>query len=214
MLPILRPAGIVTIGQYWRSPIMNHKDLMTHTHGLLRAVLLSAAAVTLAGCGAGIARTSVSSATTTVANPSPTPASSAIANVTVAEQAALKLFDADPSLSGHWDPCSNSNNWAACPMSAAVKMRLADLTSKGYFADGAGCGEEYISGTQNGLNNAPTVLSGIAGGNDSVTVVIQRGSLQPYLSAFMTKENGTWLASDLASGSGAAASIFSAKPNC
>src|ERR1700736_2147469 len=112
---------------------MNHKDLMTHTQGILRAVLLSAAAVTLAGCGAGIGRTSGASATATVASPSPTPVSSAIANVTAAEQAALKLFDADPSLSGHWNPCSNSNNWAACPMAAAVKARLADLGSGGYF---------------------------------------------------------------------------------
>jgi hypothetical protein len=30
----------------------------------------------------------------------------------------------------------------------------------------------------------------------------------------MSIENGTWLASDLASGTGAAASIFAAKPNC
>jgi hypothetical protein len=30
----------------------------------------------------------------------------------------------------------------------------------------------------------------------------------------MTKQNGTWLASDLASGAGPAASIFSTNPNC
>ena len=99
-------------------------------------------------------------------------------------------------------------------MSALVKTRLADLTSKGYFGDAGGCGEEYISGTQNGLNNAPTVLTSVVGGNGSVTVVIQRGPAQPNLTAGMTKEKGAWLAFDLASGGGPAASVFSAKPNC
>jgi len=193
---------------------MNRKELMTHTQGIFRAVLLSAAAVTLAGCGAGIVRTTASSATTTVASPSPTPASSAIANVTGAEQAALKLFDADPSLSGHWTSCSNVNNWAACPMAASVKARLADLQSGFYFADSGGCGEDYISGTQNGFFNAPTVLSGVASGDGSVTVVIQREAGRPHLTAVMAQEQGTWLATDLASGNGPAASLFSAKPNC
>ena len=193
---------------------MDRTDRMDHTPSFLGALLSAAAAVTLAGCGAGIAPTSVSSATPTAATPSSTSVSTQIVNVTAAEQAALHLFVADPALAGHWNPCSNSDNWAACPMSAAVKARLADLTSRGYFGDNGGCGEEYISSTQNGLNNAPTVLSGVAGGNGSVTVVIQRGPARPNLIAVMAQEQGTWLASDLASGSGPAASLFSAKPNC
>ena len=99
-------------------------------------------------------------------------------------------------------------------MAAAVKARLADLGSGGYFADFGGCGEEYISGTQNGINNAPTVLSGVASGDGSVTVVIQRGAARPNLTAVMAQEQGTWLATDLASGNGPTASLFSAKPNC
>jgi hypothetical protein len=172
------------------------------------AVLLVVAAVMLAGCGAGIAATTGSSVTPIATTSTP------VANVTAAEQAALHLFAADPAVPDHWYPCSNSDNWAACPMSAAVKMRLADLTSKGYFADFGGCGEEYVSGTQNGFNNAPTVLSGVASGDGSVTVVIQRGPARPSLTAVMAQEQGTWLATDLASGNGPAASIFSAKPNC
>ena|SRR5438132_1526322 len=187
---------------------MVRTDRIDHAWSFLGAVLLVAAAVTFAGCGASTATTTGSSATPITTTSTP------VADVTAAEQAALHLFVADPSVPHHWNPCSNTDNWAACPMSAAVKMRLADLTGKGYFGVAGGCGEEYISGTQNGLNNAPTVISGIAGGNGSVTVVVQRGSSQPHLTAVMAQENGTWLASDLASGSGAAASIFSAKPNC
>ncbi len=184
---------------------MNRTNRMDHTPSFLGALLSAAAAVTLAGCGASIAGTTASTATPT---PTPTP------NVTAAEQAALRLFVADPSLSGRWNPCSNSDNWAACPMSAAVKARLADLISKGYFSDTGACGEDYITGTQNGLNSAPTVLSGVAGGDGSVTVVIQRGPGGPNLTAVMAQQQGTWLASNLASGSGPAASLFSAKPNC
>jgi hypothetical protein len=147
------------------------------------------------------------SPTMTVVPPPPT-------DVAGAQRAALGLFVADPSLPGHWNPCSNADNWAACPLSARVKARLAELTGRGYFGVAGGCGEEYISGTQNGLSNAPMVLSAVAEANGSVTVVIQRGPSRPSLTAVMTKENGTWLASDLASGTGPAASIFSANPNC
>ena len=136
------------------------------------------------------------------------------ADVAGAQRAAFGLFVADTSLPGHWDSCSNVDNWAACPLSVTVKARLAELTSRGYFSDAGGCGEDYISGTQNGLFNAPKVLSADAAGNGRVTVVIQRAPSRPDLSAVMTKENGTWLASDLASGTGPAASIFSTKPNC
>jgi len=139
------------------------------------------------------------------------------ADVASAKQAALGLFVADPSTTNHWIACSNADSWAACPLAPTVKARLADLTSKGYFGDVGGCGEEYISGTQNGFNNPPQVLSAIVGDNGAVTVVIQRSTANPpspNFTAVMTLVSGKWLASDLASGTGANASIFSAKPNC
>jgi hypothetical protein len=165
---------------------------------------------------AGSPSTSSSPASTPVTSPSParTAEPTPPADVAGAQRVALGLFVSDPSVPGHWYPCSNVDNWAACPLSARVKARLADLTSSGYFGGAGGCGEEYISGTQNGLFNAPKVLSAVAGANGTVTVVIQRGPSHPGLTAVMTNENGTWLASDLVSGTGPAASIFSAKPNC
>src|SRR3989442_15668600 len=75
--------------------------------------------------------------------------------------------------------------------------------------------EDYITGTQNGLFTAPRVVSAVAGVDGKVTVVIERGSpAPPTLTAVMTNQSGTWLASDLASGIGPSASIFSANPNC
>ena len=163
------------------------------------------AVAVLVGCGA-------TTGTTTVSSPTPTPA-----DVASAKQAALGLFVADSSTPNHWTACSNTDNWAACPLSPAVKARLADLTGKGYFGDVGGCGEDYISGTQNGFNNAPQALSAVAGANGAVAVVIQRSTANPRspnLTSIMTLEGGKWLASDLASGTGANASIFAAKPNC
>jgi hypothetical protein len=169
----------------------------------LRALVPAVAVLALIGCGSPPTPSSASD---------PAPSSAGVAG---ARQAALGLFvkDGPP---GHWNACSNSDNWAACPLSATVKARLASLTSGGYFADvpPGKCGEEYISGTQNGLNEAPTVSSALAESNGSVTVVIQRASGQPSLTAVMTEQNSKWLASDLASGSGPSASIFSAQPNC
>jgi len=173
--------------------------------GPLRLLLSVTAVAVLVGCGANTGTTSVSS-------PTPTPA-----DVASAKQAALGLFVADSSTTNHWTACSNSDNWAACPLAPTVKARLADLTSKGYFGDVGGCGEEYISGTQNGFNNPPQVLSANAGDSGAVTVVIQRSTADPRspnLTAVMTPASGKWLATDLASGTGANASIFSAKPNC
>jgi hypothetical protein len=167
---------------------------------VLRVLFLVAGAYALVSCGAASATPSVSSTV-----PTPT-------DVAGAQRAALGLFVAEsPS---HWVACSNSDNWAACPLTAAVKARLADLTSKGYFGDVGGCGEEYISHTQNGFNNAPMALSAVAAANGSVTVVIQRTPGQPNLTAVMTEANDVWLTSDIASGTGPSASIFSAKPNC
>lgn len=168
----------------------------------LRSLLAVAGVVVVVGCGATTGTTGASSPTADVAS---------------AKQAALGLFVADSTTPNHWKACSNTDNWAACPLSPTVKARLADLTSKGYFSDVGGCGEEYISGTQNGFNNAPQVLSAVAGADSKVSVVIQRSTANPRspnLTAVMDLEGGKWLASDLASGSGANASIFSAKPNC
>jgi hypothetical protein len=183
---------------------------MPATIKLIRALLSVAAVVALAGCGGNAATTSLSSPTPAAGTPNATPV-----DVAGAQRAAMGLFVADRSgPTGHWVACSNSDNWAACPLTAAVKARLADLTSKGYFGDVGGCGEEYISHTQNGFNKAPVALSAVAGANGSVIVVIQRAPGQPNLAAVMSEANHTWLASDLASGTGPSASIFSAKPNC
>jgi len=171
----------------------------------LRDLLSVAGVVVLIGCGATPGTTSASS-------PSPS-----AGNAADAKKAALGLFVADPSTTNHWTACSNADNWVACPLSPTVKARLADLTSKGYFGDVGGCGEEYISGTQNGFNNAPQVLSAIAGDSGAVAVVIQRSAADPRspnLTAVMAQASGKWLATDLASGTGANASIFSPKPNC
>ena len=171
----------------------------------LRVLLSVTAVAVLVACGA-------TTGTTGASSPTPSPA-----DVASAKQAALGLFVADPSTTNHWIACSNADSWAACPLAPTVKARLADLTSKGYFGDVGGCGEEYISGTQNGFNNPPQVLSAIVGDNGAVTVVIQRSTANPpspNFTAVMTLVSGKWLASDLASGTGANASIFSAKPNC
>ncbi len=53
------------------------------------------------------------------------------------------------------------------------------MTSVGFGVDATGCGEDYITGTQNGLMIAPQVLSAIADSNGDVTVVIQRGPPPP-----------------------------------
>ena len=165
-------------------------------------VLLSLAAVViLVGCGAP-------SATTIGSSPTPTPS-----DVASAERSALGLFLIDPTVPGHWVACSNSDSWAACPLATTVKDRLAALTSSGFFGDAGGCGEEYISGTQTGLDSPPTLVSAVAEANGSVTVVIKRAS-RPNLTAVMSLEGDAWLASDLSSGTGPAASIFSTKPNC
>ena len=135
-----------------------------------------------------------------------------------ARAAALTIFYAVPGQTpGVWLPCSSrGGDFAECPFEAKVKARLASLGSSGFFSDAPPgvCGEDYITGTQNGLNTEPKVLSAVAGANGSVTVVIQRGPPPPDFTVTMTNESGTWLASDLASGTGPSASVFSAKPNC
>ncbi|HEX9095508.1 MAG TPA: hypothetical protein VF990_05335 [Candidatus Dormibacteraeota bacterium] len=180
---------------------------------VLNVLFLAASIVALVGCGGTTATTSVSSPTPASATPSATQV-----DVAGAQRAAMGLFVPDPSgPQGHWVDCSQINGWASCPLSTKVEARLDALRSQGYFGDAPPsgvCAEEYITHTQNGLNNRPEVLSAIAGANGSVTVVIQRAAGLPNLTAVMTIENGAWLASDLSSGTGPSASIFSAKPNC
>jgi hypothetical protein len=103
----------------------------------------------------------------------------------------------------------------AAHLSRPVNTRLATLRSSGYFSDRV-CGVDYITGTQNGLPAAPKVVSTQGNANGSVTVVIQRSATPPppNLTVVMTDQNGVWRASDLATGAGLSASIFSAKPNC
>jgi hypothetical protein len=174
-------------------------------------VLIAAGAVlALAGCGATPATTSVSSPTpTSVSSPTPSP------DVAAARAAALTIIAPVPNATGVWGGCSQlASDFGACPFSVAVIARLNYLSSIGFGSDVTGCAEDYITGTQNGLFVAPQVLSAVTDANGSVTVVIQRGPPPPNFTATMTLENGTWLATDLASGTGPSASIFSAKPNC
>lgn len=65
-----------------------------------------------------------------------------------------------------------------------------------------------------GREPIPQVLSAVADANSNVTVIIQRGPPPPDFTVTMSRENGKWVATDLASGTGPAASLFSAKPNC
>jgi hypothetical protein len=187
------------------------------------AVLPVAAILAVAGCGSVAPTTAASSSTPTAASSptptaasSPTPVARSAADVNAAQASALGLFvkiplnSSDPSAGYVW----TSGPASAAHMSAAVRARLAALGEQGYFRDGGGCGEDYITATQNGLLTAPTVSSAIAGATGSVAVTIQRGSKAPQLTAMMTDETGAWLASDLQSGTGPSASIFSAKPNC
>jgi hypothetical protein len=167
---------------------------------VLRVLFLAAGAKAMVGCGAATATPGASSST-----PNPV-------DVAGAQRAALGLFVENPSYAGNWLPCGW--NESTCPLSATVKARLVYLGSTGFGSDVNGCGEDYITGTQNGMFNAPKVLSASAENNANVTVVISRVPLRPNLTAVMTEGNGVWLATDLASGAGPSASIFSAKPNC
>jgi hypothetical protein len=182
--------------------IMHRTDHMDRKPSWLGAFVLAAATVALASCGG----------TTTAAPASPT----ATPDVAAASTAALTIFYAAPGQTpGVWLPCSaRGSNFSDCPFSAAVVAGLNHLTSIGFGGDVTGCGEDYIAGTQNGLNRAPQVLSAVPDANGNVTVVIQRGPPPPDFTVTMTRDNGRWVASDLASGTGASASMFSAKPNC
>jgi hypothetical protein len=179
--------------------------------GYLGVTLAAVTVVALAGCGATTANPSASS-------PAATPISSPTQNVAAARTAAAAIIVPLPGAPGVWAGCNQlAGNFAACPFAPALIARLNNLSSLGYFGDAAPsgvCGEDYITGTQNGLFVAPHVLSATPEANRTVTVVIDRGAQPPDLTATMTLESGAWLATDLASGSGPTASIFSAKPNC
>ena len=168
-------------------------------------ILVALTALAIVGCG--------SPATTrTASNPTPTPTP----DVSSARAVALTIFFALPGQTPEvWLPCSaRAENMSDCPFSSAVKDRLNALSAAGFGSDAPpGCGEEYITATQNGLFTEPQVLSAAADANGRVVVVISR-DMSPNLTVTMTQGSGSWLASDLASGSGPSASIFSAKPNC
>jgi hypothetical protein len=185
---------------------MTRTDRMDHTPGFISALLVAAAAVTLAGCGATV--TAATSSATPTAKPAP--------DVAAARTAALTIFYAVPGQTPEvWFPCSaRSSNFADCPFSAAVIAGLNHLTTSGFESGATGCGEDYITATQNGLTRAPQVLSALAEADGSVTVIIQRGPTTPNFTVTMTRENGKWVATNLASGTGPSASLFSAKPNC
>jgi hypothetical protein len=165
------------------------------------ALVVAMAIVMLAGCGGSPAGAT--------ASPTPTPV-----DMASAERSALGLFLIDPTAPNHWVACSSADSWDACPLTGPVKDRLAALTTSGFFGDAGGCAEEYISGTQNGLSSPPKVVSAQQEADGSISVVIKRDASRPNLTAVMSPEGDAWIASDLASGTGPAASIFSTKPNC
>jgi uncharacterized protein YceK len=210
-----------------------------------RALVLTFAVLLLAGCGSAAATgtadegspsaaspaaaptpaslepatSSVATATvTTAVRPTPAPAASTFSgDVTAAVQAALGLYEKvprnpqDASAGYVWGPASDTTGH----LSPAVTARLDALRGSGYFGDRV-CAEDYLTGTQNGLLAAPTVLSAHEDPGGTVTVVIRRPATPapPDLTVVMTHRNGVWLASDLASGSGPSASIFATKPHC
>ena len=205
------------------------KSVASRTFVVSAFALTTAAAI--AGCGtagttstdkstpvsAAVKATPTETAAQVVVSPGQAATSRPAADVSGAEKSALALFvrlrlnASDPSQGYVWTsgPASRTH------LSLAVKARLAELSAQAYFSDGpGGCGEDYITATQNGLFTAPSVLSGTENSDGSVTVVMKRPGGPTNLTAVMTKYDHEWLASDLQSGSGPAASIFSAKPNC
>jgi hypothetical protein len=116
-----------------------------------------------------------------------------------------------------WSGCPQAAaDFAACPFSPTLVSRLQALSTSGYFSSTPPgvCAEDYITGTQNGLSQDPTVLSSTLNADGTVSVVIRRGLPPPDLTLTMSDTTGAWLAVDLASGAGASASVFSTHPNC
>jgi hypothetical protein len=192
------------------------KVIAVPTMKFARSLLSAAAVVTLVGCGAASA--TVSTSPTPTSAPSLSPVPSPTPDLGGARAAALKIIVPLPGASGVWGGCTQlGSDFVACPFAAALIARLNELSGSGYFGDGPPsgvCGEDYITGTQNGLFAAPQLLSTTVNPDGTVSVVIQRGSAVRNLTATLSLDGSAWLASDLASGSGPSASIFSAKPNC
>ena len=173
--------------------------------------LSALAVIGVAACGStSVASTPSPTPTTAVASPTP--------DVAAAGTVALTIFFALPGQNPEvWVPCSSQGaNFSKCPFAASVTTRLMDLGAAGYFGDAppGKCGEDYITGTQNGLFTEPTAVSAIANADGSVTVVIRRGPPPPDFTIKMKYDGSAWLATDLASGTGPSASVFSATPNC
>src|SRR5438067_2598507 len=133
---------------------MARMDRMDHPPGFVSALLVAAAGGTLAACAA----------TTTSATSSVAPTPTATPDVAAARTAALTIFFAVPGQTPEvWLPCSaRATNFADCPFSTAVKDGLNRMTSVGFGGDATGCGEDDITGTQNGLMKAPQVLSAMS----------------------------------------------------
>ena len=192
-----------------RYTVMKHTR--TATSGSVGALLAVMTLVALSGCG------STSSAMTVSASPSISPAASPTPDLAGASTAAAKIIVPIPGATGVWGGCAQvASDFSACPFAPALIARLKDLSSSGYFGDAppGACGEDYLTASQNGLFVAPQILSTTAQPDGTVAVIIDRGSPQPKFTVTMSLENGLWLATDLASGAGPSASIFSAKPNC
>jgi len=75
----------------------------------------------------------------------------------------------DPSAGYVW----SARPWASSSLSRALRDRLSWLQAHDYFSDRF-CGESYINGNQVGLSAAPTIVSSIAAGDGTVTVVLAR----------------------------------------
>jgi hypothetical protein len=175
--------------------------------GLLAALAM----MSLAACGStSVAATPSASPSASAASPTP--------DVAAAGAAAQTIFYAQPGQNPEvWVPCSSQGaDFSKCPFAASVKARLQDLSSSGFFGDAppGKCGEDYITGTQNGLFTEPKILSSVANADGSVTVVIRRGPPPPDFTVTMKFDGTVWLATDVASGTGPSASVFSASPNC
>lgn len=201
-------------------------------------LVLTLAVVLLVGCGAGVvslttdsasspsassptlpepAATTSSAAFTAPSTPSPTTSGPSSADVTAAVRSVLGLFEKiprnpeQPSAGYMWGPAGDT----AGHLSRDVVARLAALHSIGYFSERV-CAADYFTGSQNLLQAAPTVVSAHGDPGGTVTVVIRRpvSPPRPDLTLVMSRDNGVWLAIQLATGDGPSASIFAAKPNC
>jgi hypothetical protein len=185
---------------------------MTSAAFLLTGVRV-AAVLAVAGCGSPAGGPAAVESTP---DPRSSAATLSASDIAGAQLSALALFiklplnASDPSAGYVWGPAPASIDH----LSSEVKARLAALASTGYFSDGGDCGEDYLTGTQNGLSTEPSVVSSVGEADGRVAVEIKRGAMAPHLTALMANQGGAWVAVDLQSGSGPSASIFSTKPNC